>query len=225
KYAGYSLSYQQPDKRERIGVIWTEDSNMTSFFNIMNASSKAIRKQLSDKLYLIRISSIGNSKLKGYQLYQQIFQSTENIHIKPNLTSVQQLSTYHSLVNSALANELVIAGKTVKLEELQSLIRDSQLLNQCTLLQNLELVVKPENTDADENIRRDWKPVKDFLLNLVKTQSFMGILTLISQCIAEFTDVSESDVKLLIQSLCDERKVKIMNSKAKLEDQLICLVA
>ncbi|MEM6404237.1 MAG: P-loop NTPase fold protein, partial [Cyanobacteria bacterium P01_D01_bin.116] len=47
KYAGYSLSYQQPDKRERIGVIWTEDSNMTSFFNIMNASSKAIRKQLS----------------------------------------------------------------------------------------------------------------------------------------------------------------------------------
>lgn len=229
KYAGYSLSYQQPDKRERVGIVWTEDSNMTSFFNIMNASYKAIQKQLCDKLYLIRIGSVGTAKLKGYRLYTQIFTATQNIHIKPNKTSVHELATYHSLVNSAEAQELVIAGKTVKLQELQSLIRKSQLLDKCTLLQNLEIVAKQETTEEEEKVRdkarRDFRPVKDLLFNIVKTQAYMGVPTLISQCIAEFSDVSENDVKLLIQLLCQEMKVKIMNPKAKLEDQLICLVA
>ncbi len=216
KYAGYSLSYQQPGNREGIGIVWTEDSNMTSFFNIMNACLKAIQKQLCHKLYLIRIGSVGNTKLKGNQLYQQIFTGTENIHIKPNLPSVHLLATYHSLVNSALANELVIAGKTIKLPELQKLIRESQFLNKCTLLQNLGIV-------EQEIITPDFEPVKDFLFNLVKTQSVMGTPTLISHSIAEFSDVSENDVTLQIQALCQERKVKILDPKAKLKDQLICL--
>ncbi len=91
------------------------------------------------------------------------------------------------------------------------------------MLQNLEIIDKSEDTGNGDEI--DFAPIKEFLFNLIKTQSFMGIMTLISQCIAEFSDVSESDVKLLIQSLCDESKVKIMNPKAKLEDQLICLIA
>ncbi|MGB3761444.1 MAG: ATP-binding protein, partial [Rivularia sp. (in: cyanobacteria)] len=223
KYAGYSLSYQQPDNRERVGIVWTEDSNMISFYNVMNASHKAIHKQLSDKLYLIRNANLGTSKLKGYQLYQQIFTGSKNIHIKPNLSSVHLLATYHSLVNSALAAELVIAGNTIKLPELQTLIRESQILDKCVLLQDLGIIDKSEDTGDGDEI--DFVPIKEFLFNLIKTQSFMGIMTLISQCIAEFSDVSESDVKLLIQSLCDERKVKIMNPKAKLEDQLICLIA
>ncbi len=223
KYAGYSLSYQQPDKRERVGIVWTEDSNMISFFNVMNASHKVINKQLSDKLYLIRNANLGTSKLKGYQLYQQIFTGSKNIHIKPSLSSVHLLATYHSLVDSALAAELVIAGNTIKLPKLQTLIRESKLLDKCVLLQNLEIIDKSEDTGNGDEI--DFAPIKEFLFNLIKTQSFMGIMTLISQCIAEFSDVSESDVKLLIQSLCDERKVKIMNPKAKLEDQLICLIA
>ncbi len=216
KYAGYSLSYQQPDKRERVGVVWTEDSNMTSFYHVMNASHKAIKKQFSDKLYLIRIGSLGNVKLKGYQLYQQIFTGNKNIHIKPNLSSVHLLATYHSLVNSALAHELVLAGNTIKLPELQSLIQESQLLDKCTLLQDLGIVPK-------EIIELDPEPVKDFLFNLVKTQSLMGVPTLISHCIATFSDVSKNETKLLIQNLCKEGKVKILNPKAKLEDQSICL--
>ncbi len=121
KYAGYSLSYEQPQNREQVGIVWTEDSNMNSFYHVMNASGKAIKKQLSDKLYLIRSGNLGNSKLKCYQLYQQIFTGTKNIHIKPNLTSVHLLATYHSLVNSALAAELVIAGNTIKLPETTNL--------------------------------------------------------------------------------------------------------
>ena len=216
KYAGYSLSYEQPDNRERVGVVWTEDSNMNSLYHVMNASGKAINKQLSDKLYLIRSGNLGNSKLKGYQLYQQIFTGSKNIHIKPNLTSVHLLATYHSLVNSALAAELVIAGNTIKLPQLQSLIRESKILDKCTLLQDLEIV-------EEEIIKPDPQPVKDFLFNLVKTQSLMGTPTLITHSIAEFSDVSENDVKLQIQALCKERKIKILDPKAKLEDQLICL--
>ncbi|MGB3641527.1 MAG: ATP-binding protein, partial [Rivularia sp. (in: cyanobacteria)] len=218
KYAGYSLSYQQPRNRERVGIVWTEDSNMVSFYNVMNASQKAINKQLCDKLYLIRSGNLGNSKLKGYQLYQQIFTGSKNIHIKPNLSSVHLLATYHSLVNSALAHELVIAGNTIKLPELQSLIRESQFLDKCALLQHLGIVDR-------EIIEPDFEPVKKFLLNLVKTQSVMGTPTLITHSIAEFSDVSENDVKLQIQALCKERKVKILDPKAKLEDQLICLIA
>ncbi|MBF2016364.1 MAG: ATP-binding protein [Rivularia sp. T60_A2020_040] len=227
KYAGYSLSYQHPSKRERVGIVWTEDSNMTSFFNIMNASLKAIQNQLCDKLYLIRISNVGNGKLKGYQLYQQIFTATDNIHIKPNLTSVHLLATYHSLVNAALAHELVIGGKAINLPELQSLVRKSKFLDKCTLLQSLGIVTtvstEEEKEEDKEETRRDWRPVKSYLFNLVKTQSFMGTPTLISHCTNEFSDVSEPDVKLLIQSLCEERKLKIINTKAKLQDQLISL--
>ncbi|WP_414623177.1 ATP-binding protein [Calothrix sp. CCY 0018] len=218
KYAGYSLSYEQSRNRERVGIVWTEDSNMVSFYNVMNASNKAINKQLSDKLYLIRSGNVGNGKLKGYQLYQQIFTGSKNIHIKPNLASVHLLATYHSLVNSALAHELVIAGNTIKLPQLQSLIRESQLLDKCTLLQELGIVDK-------EIIEPDFEPVKKLLLNLVKTQSVMGTPTLITHSIAEFPDVSENDVISQIQALCKERKVKILDPKAKLEDQLVCLIA
>ncbi|MEA5594466.1 ATP-binding protein [Rivularia sp. UHCC 0363] len=220
KYAGYSLSYQQPGKRERIGIVWTEDSNMTSFFNIMNASLKAIQNQLCDKLYLIRIGSVGNGKLKGYQLYQQIFTGTENIHIKPNLPSVHVLATYHSLVNAAEAQELVVAGKTIKLQELQKLIRESQLLNKCTLLQNLGIVAEIENTVKN---RRDFRSVQNFLFNLVKTEKCMGVPTLIKNCMAEFPDVSESDIGLLIEDLYQAKKIKIINQKEKLQDRLILL--
>ncbi|MEB3216572.1 MAG: ATP-binding protein [Nostocales cyanobacterium 94392] len=227
KYAGYSLSYLQPGKRERVGIVWTEDSNMTSFFNIMNASLKAIQNQLCDKLYLIRISNVGNGKLKGYQLYQQIFTATENIHIKPNLTSVHLLATYHSLVNAALAHELVIGGKTINLPELQSLVRESQFLDKCTLLQSLEIIAKVNPTKEKEEDRnktiRDWRPVNNFLFNLVKTEKCMAVYTLISNCTTEFSDINESDVKLLIQSLCEQKKVKIINTEKKLQDQLILL--
>ena len=223
KYAGYSLSYQQPGKRDRIGIVWTEDSNMTSFFNIMNASMKAIQKQLCNKLYLIRIGSVGNGKLKGYQLYQQIFRGTENIHIKPNITSVHQLATYHSLVNAAEAQELIVSGKVIKLQELQKLIREFQILNQCTLLQDLGVIPKQEKTPGT-NGKRDWRAVKDFLFNVIKIQGYMGVPVLTSNCMDEFSDVSESDVTLLIQSLCEERKVKLTNPKAKLQDQLIYLI-
>ena len=226
KYASYSLSYQNPKKGKKIGIVWTEDANMTSFYNIMNASQKVVQKQVCQKLYLIRISGVGNSRLKGNQIYQQIFKGSQkqNIHLKPHLSSVHQLATYYSLVNSAHAQELVVGGKTIHLKELQSLIRESKILEKCTLLQDLKVVSTQTEPEENKKVRRDFRPVMDFLLNLVITQSLMGVTTLIEQSINRFPDVSENDTLLLIELLRKEGKVKIINHKAKLQDQLICLV-
>ncbi|MDJ0616701.1 MAG: ATP-binding protein [Calothrix sp. MO_192.B10] len=224
KYNNYSFSYQSSN-REKVGIVWTEDSNMNSFFHVMNASQKVITNKICHKLFLIRLSSVGNGKLKGYQLYQQIFRGTHNTHIKPHLSSVHQLATYQNLVNSSLAQELVISGKTINVEELQSLSRESKILQNCVLLQELGVMEKPASVNNGNGRKiKDLREVKNFLSNLVITQHFMGIPTLVNQAISEFDYATEEDVKLLIKLLCQERKVKIINPKGKLQDQLICVV-
>ncbi|MBW4674935.1 MAG: ATP-binding protein [Desmonostoc geniculatum HA4340-LM1] len=222
--ASYSLSYQQPGKQETIGIVWTEDGNMNSFFHIMNACQRAIQQNICQILYLIRIAGVGNARLAGNKIYNQIFTNTKHIHIKPNLTSVHYLATYQNFVNSALSQELVVAGKTITLQKLQSLIRESEILQKCTLLQDLKIVAKQEPEKNNENSKPDLRPVKDFLLNLVKTQGFMGVPTLIKEAGSQFPSVKETDTQHLIELLCQERKVKIIDPKSKLEDQLIRLV-
>ncbi|MFM6281300.1 MAG: ATP-binding protein, partial [Dolichospermum sp.] len=130
-----------------------------------------------------------------------------------------------SLVNSVKSQELVIGGKTINLQRLETLINESEILNQCTLLQDLEIVAKT-NRKPEPNGKegKDLRPVKNFLLNLVKTQSFMGVPTLISQAVSQFPDVKESEIRSLIEQLCQEDKGKIVNPDEKPEAQSICLV-
>lgn len=218
KYASYSVSYLVPEKRERIGIVWTEDANMTSFYNIMNACHKVLQQNLCQSLYLIRISSVGQPHLVGNKLYQQVFQNTNNVHIKPSLGAVQYLATYRSLVNSAQSQELVVAGKAISYLELKTLVRETYILQDCTLLQNLKLIPQQE-------IKPNLQPIKEFLFNLVKTQNFMGVPTLIQQTSAQFaSEVNTSDIEQLIKQLSQEKKVLIFNPKDKLQDQLIGLV-
>ncbi len=224
RHAGYSLSYQQPGKQERVGVVWTEEANMTSFFNVMNACQKAIQENLCQTLYLIRAGGLGTSKLAGNQLYKQIFTNTNHHHIKPTLPSVHYLATYHNLVKAVEAHELVVAGKTISLKELEAFIRDAQILHKCTLLQNLGIVTAQAHSRESSNGKKDVQPVKEFLLNLVITQSFMGVATLIQHAEKHFPVVQASEIQQLIQQLCDEQKTRIIDPKAKLQDQLICLV-
>ncbi|MFM6607212.1 MAG: ATP-binding protein, partial [Dolichospermum sp.] len=225
KYASYSLSYQHPTKREKLGIVWTEDSNMTSFYHVMNACQTVIQKNLCQTMYLIRGGDLGKPNLAGNQLYRQIFTDTNHVHIKPSLQSIHYLATYQSLVNSVKSQELVIGGKTINLQRLETLINESEILNQCTLLQDLEIVAKT-NRKPEPNGKegKDLRPVKNFLLNLVKTQSFMGVPTLISQAVSQFPDVKESEIRSLIEQLCQEDKVKIVNPDEKPEAQSICLV-
>jgi hypothetical protein len=219
KYANYSLSYQHPRNQERIGVVWTEDANMTSFYHIMNACQKVIQQNLCQHLYLIRINSTGTPKLQGHKLYKQIFTGINHIHIRPSLASVHYLATYNSLVNSALAEELVLGevGKTIHLPELKSLIFNLGILNECSLLQDLDIIPKKEPIDR-------LREVKEFLLNFMKVQLCMGLSNLNSHCQQKFPNVKEAEIERLIQELCQEKKLEIMNSKAKTEERLICLI-
>lgn len=220
KYDSSSLSYQH-HKIGKIGVIWTEDANMLTFFNVMNAAQKVIQQSLCQKLYLIRMASVGDAKLKGNQIYQQIFKVTRNIHIKPNLESVHILATYQSLVNSSISQELVIGGKTIQVPELQDLMRKSKILENCTVLQDLGLLAKDNSTGIQA---KDLQPIKDFLLNLITTQQFLGISTLLSQAQNQYPNVSDRDIQRLIDSLCYEDRVKVMETNKNVE-QLISLVA
>ncbi|MTJ29813.1 ATP-binding protein [Aphanizomenon sp. UHCC 0183] len=225
KYASYSLSYQHPTNRQKLGIVWTEDSNMTSFYHVMNACQIVIQKNLCQTMHLIRAGDLGKPNLAGNQLYRQIFTNTNHVHIKPSLSSIHYLATYQSLVNSAKSQELVIGGKTINLQRLETLINESEILNQCTLLQDLDIVAK-SNRKSETNGKegKDLRPVKNFLLNLVKTQAFMGVPTLISQAVNQFPDVKESEIRSLIEQLCQEDKVKIVNPDEKPEAQSICLV-
>jgi hypothetical protein len=226
KYASYSLSYQHPKNREKLGIVWTEDSNMTSFYHVMNACQIVIQKNLCQAMHLIRAGDLGKPNLAGNQLYRQIFTNTNHVHIKPSLSSIHYLATYQSLVNSAKSQELVIGGKTINLQRLETFIRESEILHQCTLLQDLGIVSKlDKKPEQNGKGRRDLRPVKDFLLNLVTTQGYMGVPTLISQAANQFSDTKETDIQHLIDLLCQEKKVKLINPKAKLPDQLICLIA
>ncbi|MFM7371863.1 MAG: ATP-binding protein, partial [Sphaerospermopsis kisseleviana] len=221
KYATYSLSYQQSQKQERVGIVWTEDSNMTTFFHVMNACKNVIHNNSCKTLYLVRAGNVGKPNLAGNQLYRELFTHTHHQHIKPSLTAVHYLATYQSFVNSAKSQELVIGGKTINLQGLESLMRESQILhNKCTLLHDLGLVAATEQ-DTNGKVRRDYRPVKDFILNLIKTQGFMGVNTLIFQTASQFADVQETEIKMLIDLSCQEKKAKIMNPKSKLQDQLI----
>ncbi len=220
KYAGYSLSYVEQNHK-KIGIVWTEDPNMTSFVHVMNACQKVVQNELCDTLYLIRAMDVGKPNLTGNQIYRQIFQNSRHHHIKPVLSSLHTLATYHSLVNSVGSNELVIAGKTINLDQLESLVRKCDIFRNCTLLQELELVKKSISPDP-ENI--DLQAVNKFLLSLVKTQGFMGKNTLIQNTISKFSQLTESKIDQLIQQLIKAQKIKIVNPDAPAKDHLVCYV-
>ena len=217
KYASYSLIYQQPAKGERVGIIWTEDANMTSFYAVMNACQKVIDKNQCQNLYLIRAADVGTPKLEGNKKYRQIFTGTPHHHIKPNLSSVHYLAAYHSLVNAVLANELVVAGKTLTLKELEDITCKLEILNNCTLLQDLGIVRKIDPPPEPDLL-------KEFLLNLVKTQGYLARKTLIQNATVHFSQVTQSQVDMLIQELCQTNKMQIIDPNVPLEAQLICFL-
>jgi hypothetical protein len=222
--ASYSLSYQQIGQQERIGVIWSEDANMNKFFHLMNACQNAIDRNLCRRMQLIRAASVGQPNLAGNQIYRQIFTGTHHHHIKPTLSSVHYLATYHSLVNSALANELVVVEKTISLKELEALIRKSEILNQCTLLQDLGIVSKKKNGGDNGHGGDKLQDAKEFLLNLVKTQGYMARKVLIENTIRQFSGIPQSQVDNLIQQLCQANKAQIIDPNVPPEAQLICFV-
>jgi Cdc6-like AAA superfamily ATPase len=216
KYASYSLEYKLSTTSGRLGVIWSEDANMTTFFYVMQACKKVVEKDNSLKLYLIRAEELGNQKNQGNKLFLDIFTGSSHDHIKPDITSVHYLETYYSLVRDAREGDLVIGNQTINLKDLQMLIRESRILEECLLLKRLSII--------KNGIEPPPPPIKDFLVNLVSTQLFLGRETLIKNTMNAFNTVNESQINVFIKQLCQEKKIQILDPKAKPEAQLICLV-
>ncbi|MEQ9670134.1 ATP-binding protein [Coleofasciculus sp. G2-EDA-02] len=217
KYSSYSFSYQHPDKTERLGIFWNEEPNMTSFNAAMNACEKDLKKNCCDTLTLIRAEKLGQAKNKGYKLFKKLFNGSPHRHLTPHLDSIHYLRTYQLLVNSAGAGELVIHQQTLDLPTLEKLIRDSHVLQNCPLLQDLGLVSKPIIKPDP-----DLEKIKDFLFNLVKTQFMIGRQKLVDLTMQDFSHIDESQINQQIQTLCQENQITLIPPDAKPQDQSVC---
>lgn len=216
-YDIYSLSYRSPHKK-KIGIVWIENRNMNGFCNAMKACKKVIDNNSCEHLYLIRSVSIGHNKLKGYQIHQQIFNNASHRHLKPNLTDIHYLATYHRLVNAAKGDELLISDKPVSLKELECLISKSEILSQCSLLQDLGIVTKKELTP-------DLQKIKDFLLTKIEAQQLIGKQALVDIAIASCEgQINNQNIDNSLQELVRDNRIAIMNSQAKAEEQIVCLI-
>lgn len=67
------------------------------------------------------------------------------------------------------------------------------------------------------------KEAKNYILNLIITQCYLGRKILLRKACQHFPQFSELQLDGLIQQLCWENKIKIIDPKASLESQLICL--
>ncbi len=252
-YSSYSFSCQLPGRRETRGIFWNEEPNMGSFYFAMKACQKAINQNRCDSLILIRGEKLGNPKNKGYRLFEKIFDGSDHHHIIPQLESVYYLRTYQTLARDAREGDLVVGGETPNLQELEELMRRGNIFHDCPLLQDLE-IVPPSNRGTRENVSQQTKSienvpqktkviakvspqpgrvklpaeaeVKDFVLDLVKTQKFIAVKVLIENCAQEqqFPKINTSEVKQIIHELCEAKLISIMNPQATVEEQLVCLI-
>ncbi|MDJ0741840.1 MAG: P-loop NTPase fold protein [Xenococcaceae cyanobacterium MO_167.B27] len=218
KYNINSFSYRSSEG-QRIGVVWTENPNMTSFCAVMRACQQVITKSNCDKLYLIRSASVGHIRLRGNQVYRQIFKNSSHSHFQPTLNDIHYLATYHQLVNAAKGNELLVSANSVSLEELQSFIRESGIMSQCLLLQHLGIVPVPEITPSD------LQQIRELLLTTIESQQLIKRQALIDTAIANSKRILNNQIiHHSLQELIQENQIQIMNSQAEDEEQIICLV-
>lgn len=218
-YASYSLSYQLPQQSERVGVVWSEDLSRTKFCNLIKVCQEAVEQNLCQTLQLIRFEGVGTPSNMGYKLYTQLFSDSPHNHLMPDLSSVQYLATYHSLVNDAYSGDLVVGQETPDIKELEAWMRESKILQNCQLLGDLGIVRVP--LFREEN-KAEWLPVEDFLLNRVRNQQCLARQRLIQETVSQFSYMSEERVNQLIEHLCQENhQIKILDPQAKLDDQLV----
>ncbi|ACK73491.1 conserved hypothetical protein [Gloeothece citriformis PCC 7424] len=239
-YANYSLSYKHPQEGTKIGIIWNEDLNSKSFTNGMKACEKANKEKLSNILILLRHQSLTNPKTKGYQLYEQIFKEhDQNIHFIPNLEDLIYLRTYQRLANDAVAVGIVVAFQVIDLPTLQKFVRETKILEDCQLLNQLRGKIKPsaKDTTPSNPPKTPTKPkpevpplfpsipvekIKQYLINRVTTEQMLGRVALIQNTKAEFEQVKETEIEKILDEVCQTSIITIVNPKSKPSEQIIC---
>ncbi|PSN20614.1 KAP family P-loop domain-containing protein [filamentous cyanobacterium CCP5] len=215
-YAPYSLSHQQA---AFTGIVWNEDPNMTTFYHVMKACQKMVDGDMCDRLYLIRSSGVGRKQTRGHQIYREVFNGkAPYAHFKPDLLSVQVLETYHQLASAARAGELVVGNQTPHLKDLQTLVRESNLLGDCPILQDLDIVPGGQEPPPPN------QAVAEYILNLMATQSFIGLMILIENTQQQFSKLGEREIDQVIQTLCQENRLQVLDPDASRQGQLICYV-
>ena len=225
-YSNYSFSCKLPGRRGTIGIFWNEEPNMSSFYFTMKACQRAIHQNCCDSLILIRGERLGSPKNKGYKLFEEIFDGINHHHIIPQLDSVYYLRTYQTLARDANAGDLVVGSKIPNLRELEELMRQGNIFDGCPLLQDLGIVTPSNNFPQPEKVQLPLAEaeVKDFLLDLVKTQKFIAVKILMENCTQQFPKIPTSVVKQRIDELCQAELISIINPQATWEEQLVCLV-
>ncbi|MBE9041827.1 ATP-binding protein [Oscillatoriales cyanobacterium LEGE 11467] len=217
RYTSSTLSYNCGDRK--VGVVWIEEPNLNYFFYVMKSCQEILDRDLYDRLILIRAEKLGQAKNKGYQLYQRIFTKHPHIHIISTLKSVCYLATYQTLYRASFAGELVVGNQTLDVERLENLIRESQVWQDFPLLQDLGLI---KSNPRELNI---LDSAREFLINLVKTQQLIGRNTLIENAIDRFPQIDRLDLNLLLDRMCENNQIQILDPNASQDEQLICIMS
>jgi KAP family P-loop domain len=221
-YASYSFSYQLPGQSDRIGVVWTEDQNMVKLYNVLKVCEEAIDHKLCQTLQIIRAEGIGTPANQGYKLYQKIFTNSPHDRLEPDLTSVCYLVTYHTLVNDALSGELAIGEHTPDLPQLETLVREAQVLKNCSLLQKLNIFDWEASSINPEALELNWTAVEEFLTSRVIDQQCIAVQRLVQESIGQFSHLDETQIRERIEYLCQSQtQIKILDPQVSWEEQIV----
>lgn len=231
-YADHSFIHQG-NTQQNIGIIWAEEPNMKSFCNVMKAILKAKEQHLCEVLYLIRAEKLGSPKTEGDRIFQNIFKHPPNHRFIPNLDSLCHLIAYDHLATSAKNGDLLILNQVINISKLESLVRKTGVLQNCTLLQKLSVIQppqedieptpqkKPGSQDSDSLFRKN---VKNFILDFVTQHQLIAQRTIIKHAQNLFVGAENSLIQELIQELCQEGRTRILDSSAPTLEQIICLI-
>jgi hypothetical protein len=219
-YAGSSFSYLCPKSKQEIGIFWNESPNMQSLAFAMKACHKTLGNALCDSLILIRQEGFASQKGKAYSDYIQIFHMGANQHIKVDTESLHYLRTYQLLVNEAYSGNLVIGSQVINPEKLEELVRKSEVLKSCCLLQDLKIFGKIPPPPRPDDIYIEW--VKTFL----KVYQFMSRATLEKNIKQQFPQIQDEEIDRIVSKLLCEPSpfITILDTSVSKDEQLVCLI-
>ena len=234
-YASHSFSLELPSIG-RVGIVWNEDPNLTSFYHVMNACRRTVGLGLCHKLLLVRSEGIGRPGNQGYEFYGRIFTDTQHQHIQPSISSVQHLATYHRLVNAAASGELVVAGATPNVRELETLMRDSKLVQECELLWELGLMKgrRPKQKRSGplhRSLRSNTSKASDetphlqtFLMDVIRTHQLVGRDILVQKTLSQFPQATDTAIQREIDQLSHTSQIQVLGAPDQLAEQLVCIL-
>jgi hypothetical protein len=218
-----SFAYAQPKTQQNIGVIWTEDSNMTSFFYVMRSAQTITERGSCDALYLIRAESTGRSSNQGHRLYRQLFEAEPNRHLIPDMNSLCDFVTYDRLFRAAKTQDLLLLDQELDLNQLEFLIQDTAVFQNCALLGALGILQKPVSSGAN-SFESAVANLRSFILEFMMHHQLASQGTIIKHTQSQFMGTTEAQILELIQEFCRVNRFRILDLSQPVSEQIVCLI-